>query len=565
MEIIFKQNSFLIICCLCALVLFLFSSNVNQRSRWFLPKQTLIRRVSKVTEEKVDCNLPLHLNPLDSSIKRFIKKLPNRIQCIGKSNDSYYYLYGAGQQGLTYVDNSGFLITQKTKLNLNCFYQSFDRKDGNDTQLEFGKSSALPSKLNLNQLKINFVSVTCSKRGKLVYKNIHFYPSTLKVENSNDTSLNNDNKTSVIILVLESLSRLNYLRFLHQTKEALESLGNGLTKIADNSYPNMAPLLTGLRPYKHEFPMNVNDDKGPYDELPLIWKLFQKEGYKTSFIEDLNEYTLFNYLANGFVKEPVDWYPRPYWLQIKDDHSFCYNFRPQVELLLQQKKLFLRKFKSYPLFAFSFYIQVTHNDFNNAQMIDSHYANFINEFKKQLNTSIFILMGDHGNRYGNVLTTFIGRVEERMPLFAIHLPEKLLKEQPHLREYLNINKNRLTTWLDVHTTLLDVVNANYSVVDTNKLQRSYSLWKQVVPTNRTCDQALIPETYCVCDKRVELNTNDSFVRNTSAFLVSQINELLSKYKNCQKLRLSNIISAFQIMPSNKVFEKFKKSKTYELT
>ena len=58
------------------------------------------------------------------------------------------------------------------------------------------------------------------------------------------------NRPSVLILVIESLSRLNYLRHMQLTKDAFESLGNvfylrGLNKMADNSFPNMIPMLTG--------------------------------------------------------------------------------------------------------------------------------------------------------------------------------------------------------------------------------------------------------------------------------------------------------------------------------
>ncbi|RWS25781.1 uncharacterized protein B4U80_01911 [Leptotrombidium deliense] len=379
---------------------------------------------------------------------------------------------------------------------------------------------------------------------------------TIKADLNNQDTVGHEN-TSVFILVIESLSRLNYLRSLNRTRSEFESLGNyfymkGLTKLADNSFPNMVPFLTGIRAKSKEFPAKVKETEGPYDEMPFIWKLFQANGYKTAFIEDHPRFTLFNYLAKGFVHRPVDWYPRPFWIQIEREaglrsHSFCYNGVPKIDIFLQQLNLFLKKVKSNPFFVYSFYIQVSHEDFNKAHMLDSHISKFINEHRQQLNTSIFILMGDHGNRYGNILESDIGRIEERMPLFAMHLPERLLKKHNHLKTYLNINSRRLTTWLDVHRTLQDVVHSNYTPISTLE-NRSYSLWRQEVPKNRTCEQALVPENFCVCDERKEISTSDPHVKKAAIVLVNKINDVLSKEKSkCHFLKLYKIKSSFVVL------------------
>ena len=54
----------------------------------------------------------------------------------------------------------------------------------------------------------------------------------------------------------------------------------------------------------------------------------------------------------------------------------------------------------------------------------------------------------------------IGRIEERMPLFAIRIPETINKEMPHLLKNLQSNSDRLTTWLDFHNLLKDIANGN---------------------------------------------------------------------------------------------------------
>jgi hypothetical protein len=154
-------------------------------------------------------------------------------------------------------------------------------------------------------------------------------------------------------------------------------------------------------------------DKGPFDDYPFIWKKYHNSGYTTAFMEDSYEITLFSEIENGrkgFVREqPVDWYTLPFWRQlISTDEpiieDFCYfDRKPRVDIFLNQLKHFLKRCyeKSMHYFAFAFYIQVTHVNFVNARILDSHYANLINELKHHIQNDFVILMGDHGCRWGD--------------------------------------------------------------------------------------------------------------------------------------------------------------------
>lgn len=88
-------------------------------------------------------------------------------------------------------------------------------------------------------------------------------------------------------------------RTLRLLKElgALEMLG--YHKVADNTYPNLVPALTGLSQDEFE-KLCWKNHKKPFDRCPFLWKKFQANGYRTIFGEDACYMTTFNYLKPGF-------------------------------------------------------------------------------------------------------------------------------------------------------------------------------------------------------------------------------------------------------------------------
>lgn len=223
-------------------------------------------------------------------------------------------------------------------------------------------------------------------------------------------------------------------------------------------------LKTGKRAYFNEIKGGIEEDTGPFDDIEFLWKEFSSKGYKTSFGEDCPDWTLFNHLGKGFVKQPTDYYLRPFWLNAykKETKSgaswnYCYYDKSIFRILMDQAKEFhMAGIKSHvPTFSFSFYIDLPHDNFNNLQLMDSDLSQFISEFPN-MNSTIFILMGDHGNRFGSILETTIGKIEERMPFFGLFIPKNLISEYPSIKSILKQNEHSLVSWLDLHTTLMDI-------------------------------------------------------------------------------------------------------------
>jgi membrane-anchored protein YejM (alkaline phosphatase superfamily) len=91
-------------------------------------------------------------------------------------------------------------------------------------------------------------------------------------------------------------------------------------------------------------------------------------------------------------------------------------------------------------------------------VIDDELSAFFKRFYASgaMDNTLVLLFGDHGNRFDSFRKTVIGRVEERMPFLAIHVP-KILR---HLRSNLEKNTNILTSWHDVYEMLMDVAMSN---------------------------------------------------------------------------------------------------------
>ena len=145
-------------------------------------------------------------------------------------------------------------IVRKKCLNCFCKYWVYRRTDGNDNKIDWMDSGVIGDNgidlkaINEKHREDNrFLYVECfDQNGDKKYADNHFWfvPRIKTIENKEKK------RPSVLVLVIESMSRLNYLRHMQWTKEAFEDLGNvfylrGLTKMADNSHPNMVPFLTG--------------------------------------------------------------------------------------------------------------------------------------------------------------------------------------------------------------------------------------------------------------------------------------------------------------------------------
>ncbi|PSN55946.1 hypothetical protein C0J52_00457 [Blattella germanica] len=543
----------------------IYAKNVEMRF-FTLYMENIVQNTSSA-----DCIIPDY-DPKDPSVMKYFE-IVNPIIC------------GENQPYLTYIDSEGYIHLNKTAIDLSgltendydCSYSEILRPKENDGDVEFGQPQVFRES---EKIQASFILVKCylRKSRDLVYENLHFYVSrpTGSLHKSSRRSIDGDiDRPSVLIFTIDSMSRLNFIRQLPKTYKVLTTIINatifkGMTKTGDNTFPNMIPFLTGRKLERAMY----------YDDFPIAWKNFSANGYVTMFNEDFPYLSLFNYLAYGFKKPPTDYYAHPLWLATEIINSYrsrdwrCFSNTPKHVIFLDYVKQFVATMKDHRYFAISFITGLSHEDLNLVQVGDDDFADAFFKMwtEGHLDNTVLLVLGDHGNRFSALRRTHIGRVESNMPFFAVRLPDVFKQKFPHLDTGLQRNSNKLLSWyinkyfesrayiklndikiyftiqFDFYEMLMDLAYRNLG--ETSLLKRygtvGSSPFRQI-PSNRTCNDAGIPEEYCICTRETQLPTNDSRVKAMAQDLLSHINDVLLESTIdeglCCRLELTNILSA----------------------
>ena len=409
-----------------------------------------------------------------------------------------------------------------------------------------------------------FIKVECigADINTTVYTNFHaqiIEKDKVRDKSHKSTRGKVGDRLSVLMLGLESTSRLNFIRQLTKThgyiKTKMKSFDlKGFTKVGDNTIVNIMPMLTG----KFLGELEWNNNSQPFDDIPFIWKSFAENNFVTLKAEDRPWIGIFNVDKKGFLEQPMDYYLRtlfiPLTLSTLNDSSTpgCIGPKPKTELLLDWVTEFLRKHRNNRYFVFSFLTAFMHDELNGLSRVRQIIHQFITSIHEDglLNNTVFILYGDHGFRYGPMRQTLMGKFEERNAAMNIIFPEWFLSKYPVIARNLKTNENRFTTFFDVYETLQDIlkINKNETINMSSTRRRGISLLTEI-PGNRTCASAAILPHWCICQQMTPLSTNSTLAVRMARMVVSDINDMLIDTRDkCDYLIVSHIrdIRQFQI-------------------
>lgn len=404
------------------------------------------------------------------------------------------------------------------------------------------------------------VEVICTLNEKQIYLDYHIF---LRPRRSNISA--NDRKINLLVLGLDSVSRINFRRQMQKSTRFLSQLGNiemlGYNKVEDNTFPNLIPVLTGFSvdELKNQCWPKQNDH---FDKCHFVWDDFKKANFNTVFIEDSPKISLFNYLKSGFSNKPTDHYLRPIMIQAEktSGHARYLNTNCCTGAKLTLAKLLDYTFKTTKSMANKLYMNfawstsLTHDYVEFPYYGDDDLRRFFVQLHEsgELNRTIVILMSDHGMRWGKYRNTYQGSLEDRLPMLRFVVPEWFEKAYPKATDNLKKNTVRLTTPFDLHETLLDLVDTK--VLDDASIERREAEVKNrnargksmflEISGQRTCENAGIPIHYCACrNSMTTLAVGDKYVIEAAKVLVERLNFKLSMYPVCSKLSLHRINSA----------------------
>lgn len=506
---------------------------------------------------QASCIIP-EVNPYDKEIMKFFWK-PDPIMC---SKDS----------DLVYFDFNSTLHLNKTRVQSNsisCHYQEVIRKTNDDFNVELGPEVWFNSSV---VIRTDFVNVKCFIGGKMVYSRLHYQvyrPPESKRRNPK-------RKYSVLIFGMDSVSRLAAIRELPKTMSYLENnLGayvfKGYTKLGDNTLPNLAPLITGHYAFSKEFPV-VEHTK--FDNHPFIWHNVSRLGGSTMFLEDWPRISTFNLGTSGgggFLKPPTNHYMRPFYLAINHMQMFespvsdvlqfledknvklsstsylCYGEKSLHVIAIDYFKRFLLAYKDDLKFTLVWNNKLSHNYVNFIKLADDDLLDLMTFLKTEgfLDNSFLLFLSDHGSRVDKIRNTPIGRLEERLPLISLVVPQQLKEAYPNLHENLKTNINRLTSPFDAYETIVDILNENFKSQEVAvPYPRGISLFRPI-PNDRSCADAGIDEHNCVCYSSDSVDVKSPVVVKLAEYVTANINKQIPQDK-CSKLSLKKIQYAKRI-------------------
>ncbi|XP_070188697.1 uncharacterized protein [Littorina saxatilis] len=516
------------------------------------------KKVQWRTQKNQKCLHPT-LNPYVPEMMKYHRKI-RPIKCPSDRED------------WVYVTNGSIHISpraQKRHGKISCTYEPIVR-DGDFAV----RRDPMPGFMQDGQpLQTDFFNISCkSERGKN-YGNVHSAVARNKaVQERLDTHAAERKKTpsqgvdrhaaerkktssqglglSVFMYGFDSMSRMAWLRNMPQTRDYLvHTLGGveleGYNIVGGGTPAALLPILTGKM--EEELPMARRGVPGAttVDGHPWVWKDFSRNGYVTAWGEDMVFVGTFQYRMLGFKEQPTDHYMRPFYLAAEKEYSkhekLCLGSTPRHINFMRWFRDLFDTYRNYPKFFFGFHSELSHGGNNDMQAQDEDVKSFLQGLEESghLNSTLLILMSDHGTRFGHIRAVAQGKLEERMPYFSLRFPPWFRRQHPDIMRSLETNVHRLTTPFDVHETFLEVLNYTGSG-QADIRHRGVSIFKEI-SKDRTCVDADVMPHWCACLDWETVSQSGRLVVEAARAVLAMINKLTQKQRGkCVELTVLNI-------------------------
>ena len=444
---------------------------------------------------------------------------------------------------LFYADGNILRFNRTTVKNMvsgkqhRCGYQALTRKDSDKKYYISNKTVVFQKDVEVND---EFIYITCYDDNNIITgtyvqafallkPEVELRCAAVRHEPTSIISADGTTPPNVLMFGIDSVSLLNFMRQMPETRRLLHSLGGvelkGYHKVHDNTLVNMMPMWHGT--FLQE--LNLSAEQ-PFDKYDLIWNHFSRRGYRTLLAEDNSVIDAFNNDNEGFHKQPTDYYMRPFLMVLEklllqhNSEELCYAGKHQLVTILEYLDDFLELFVDSPHFASVFFNFLSHDDINTIGKADHIIKTFIHKLfsEGKLANTFLLFYSDHGLRYGPFRDTYVGFHEERLPMFVLLPPEWFRRRYPDIWKNLNVNSKRLVTPFDIHATLHNILGAT----STNFPQRGTSIFTEI-PESRTCLEASIGINWCMCHPRMPLDITEDYVVEAANAFVKHMNQIIA--------------------------------------
>ena len=505
-------------------------------SSWEIRKEFLVNSETCLIRE---------MDPFDPSLVEFVKIQKVYGQCSTRPDLTY-------KSGFTiFVNTSAFTYFKNFS---HCIFTAFVKSRNSGSGVSCLKTCRFKTSISAFG---EFGRVICYNTSKsVIQKNIYaFIKRNETVDNIMERrytklAIGHGNKPlNVLLFGFESTSRLNFVRHMNETRSfILDTLGGvemlGYNKVGQNTYPNKIATFLGIT----EAEM-YHDAKQFFDKYPFIWKNFSNAGYRTFFIEDGTFNGAFHYCKAGFMRAPVDHYLFPFMEEVErtERKGYCSGKMTLAQHILDSAYDYVQTYNDVPHYMDVFISGATHDNVNRLGILDYPYLNLLTSLhtKGYLNNTVMLFFGDHGMRYGPMRSTFLGRLEEHLPVLTLVLPDWLKTSQPDLLRNLHSNARKLTCNFDIYATLLDIIYIGQGYTYPPAMGKYGTSLLRQIRSNRTCSELKIPESFCSCSMyHVFTDLTDKLFVGAVEWTLTKLNQILSNVTDlCEHLELDKVLRA----------------------
>ncbi|XP_038075492.1 uncharacterized protein LOC119743182 isoform X2 [Patiria miniata] len=281
---------------------------------------------------------------------------------------------------------------------------------------------------------------------------------------------------------------------------------NRLNSISGSTALNLTPLFSGQL-YQDIDMSKVANGIYAKDIEEWIWQYAAKRGYLTSYGVDNNSGMMGTrtHCKACHYRPPVMPHVEHGWQKRENEQvrpnvlsGLCDGNHMLHEHILNYTRDFLTH--PYPAKWAALDLNAGHRrETESGNQVDAELATFLEGVLQENKNIVVFILGDHGKPLHKDPSHLGSYYETLLPFFSILMPTWLLRERPDIMENLIDNQQRFMVHADLHFSMKSLLHYPYmDEVGGAIASKAVNIFTEVIPKQRSCEQANLPAWTCVC-------------------------------------------------------------------